>query len=136
MQKTFKHTLLLIVQAFILTLLAPTSSLASTLGQDAGWYLYVWSDTSNSGGDIGQFVTTNTENVFVLNGITTTETGLKYCIHNTSWGTQYGWSQGNEGTVAATGVNVDLGPTNSANGWIGLRCNSNPRHGRISLWQT
>ncbi len=120
MKKTFKHTLLLIVQVVILTLLAPTSSLASTLGQDAGWYLYVWSDTSNSGSDIGQFVTTNTENVFELNGITTTETGLKYCIHNSIWGTQYGWSKGNEGTVTATGVNVSLGPTSGATGWLGI----------------
>ena len=120
MRKAFKQTLLPIVQAVILTLLAPTLSLAATAGQNADWYLYVWSDNTSSGGDIGQFVTTNTENVFVLNGITTTETGLKYCIHNSSWGTLYGWSQGSEGSVSATGVNVSLGPTSGATGWLGI----------------
>ena len=87
---------------------------------DSGWYLYIWSDTNNSGGDVGQFQTTGIEGVYVLEGVTTTESGLKYCIHNSGWGTTYGWSDGSEGSVSYTGMEVVLGTTSGATGWLGL----------------
>ena len=88
--------------------------------EDSDWKLYFWSDASNAGGDAGTFQTGNTDGVFVLEGITTTETGLKFCVHNSAWSVQYGWSTGSEGSVLATGVDVPLGVTSSASGWLGL----------------
>lgn len=85
---------------------------------DSGWHLYIWSDTSSSGGDVGQFQTTGIDGVYVLEGITTTESGLKYCIHNSGWSTQYGWADG--GSVNATGVEYPVAVATGATGWLAL----------------
>ena len=58
--------------------------------------------------------------MFVLEGVTTTESGLKYCVHNSGWSVQYGWSTGSEGWVASTGAAVSLGECSGATGTIGL----------------
>ena len=105
----------------VLLLLAFLSaSLNQMLAADSDWYLYFWSNTTNSGGDVGQFQTTGIDGKYVLEGITTTESSLKFCIHNASWSTSYGWSKDNEGVVTETGKYIPLGITSSASGWIGL----------------
>lgn len=96
------------------------TAFGAACAEDSGWYLYLWNDTSNSGEDVGQFQTTSQDGVFLLEGITTTESGLKYCIHNRSWSTSYGWSKDEEGIVKEIGIDVPLGLTTSASGWIGL----------------
>lgn len=88
--------------------------------KSADWYLYIWSDTKNEGGDVGQFQTTDASGVFRLEGVTTTESSIKFCIHNNKWSKIYGWSQGQEGLISATGVDVALGTSSGATGWIGL----------------
>ena len=67
---------------------------ANAAGELADWYLYVWSDAANAGGDRGQFKTTDTDGVFVLEGVTLTEddaAGLKFCMRNGDWSVMYGW---------------------------------------------
>ena len=85
---------------------------------NSGWFLYIWSNTSNSGGDVGQFQTTTQNGVFLLEGVTTTESGLKYCIHNSAWSTCYGWADG--GSVNATGVDYPVAVATAATGWLAL----------------
>ena len=104
----------------IYTFLALISLALSAVAANSGWYLYVWSDASNSGSDVGQFVTTGNSGVYLLENYSITEQGLKYCIHNASWSAMYGWSAGNEGVVTSTGVDVQLGSTTSASGWLSL----------------
>ena len=108
-----------ILLSFILTTIALIMP-SMVSAADSGWYLYIWSETSNSGSDLGQFQTTATDGLFVLKGITTTETGLKYCIRNSDWSACYGWSEGTDGSVSATGTDVVLGSTSTASGWLGL----------------
>lgn len=86
---------------------------------DSGWYLYIWSDTSSSGSDVGQFQTTGIDGVYVLEGLTTTESGLKYCIHNSAWSTCYGWSD-EGGAVNDIGTACKLAVTTQANGWLNI----------------
>ena len=90
------------------------------MAAESGWYLYVWSNTLNTGGDLGQFQTTDMEGVFTLQGVTVSENGVKFCVRNASWSTQYGWSKDQEGSVSSTGVDVPLGITTSASGWLAL----------------
>lgn len=90
------------------------------LAANADWYLYVWSDASNSGEDFGPFQTTSSSNVFLLEGLTITETGLKFCVHNSDWSSMYGWSQGNEGVVSGISETIALGATTSASGWLAI----------------
>ena len=104
----------------ILSLLVLAAMSLTVSAANADWYLYVWSDTSNSGSDVGQFQTTGIDGVYVLEGVTTTESGLKYCIHNSGWGTIYGWSTGSEGSVSYTGTEVALGTTSGVTGWLDL----------------
>lgn len=87
---------------------------------ESDWYLYIWSNTNNSGGDVGQFQTTAENGVFRLDRVTTTESGLKFCIHNSAWTTQYAWSSGSEGMVSATATDIALGIASGATGWLGL----------------
>ena len=96
------------------------ASLSQMLAADSDWYLYIWSDTNNSGGDVGQFQTTSQDGICLLEGVTTTENCLKYCIHNSAWSISYGWSTGSEGSVSYTGTEVALGTTSGATGWLGL----------------
>lgn len=87
----------------------------------ADWYLYIWSDNQNAGGDAGQFVTTETEGVYLLEGCSLAEEGLKFCIRNSAWSEMYGWSdEEGGGSVEATDTPVKLAAASSANGWIAL----------------
>lgn len=91
----------------------------TTTAADADWYLYTWSDNSNSGGDLGQFKTTDTDGVFLLEGAQLTEEGVKFCIRNSAWSEMYGWSD-EGGSVDATDKAVKLATANGATGWLAL----------------
>ena len=94
---------------------------AHALAGDAiDWYLYFYSDQYNINGDVGQFVETGTPDVYLLKNCQVTESGIKFCIHNKSWSTSYGWSKGEEGIVKEIGIDFPLGITSSASGWIGI----------------
>lgn len=93
----------------------------TTSATTADWYLYIWSDTQNAGGDAGQFVTTETDGVFLLEGCSVTEEGVKFCIRNSAWSEMYGWSdEEGGGSVEATGTAVKLAAASGANGWLAL----------------
>ena len=87
---------------------------------DSGWYLYIWNNSTNSGGNVGQFQTTGIDGVYVLEGVTTTESGLKFCIYKDWTDNCYGWSTGSEGYVQYVGTSVSLGHTKNATGTINL----------------
>ena len=90
---------------------------ANALASDAvDWYLYCYSEQYDINGDIGQFVETETPDVFILENCLVEKSGINFCIHNQSWSTSYGWSKGEEGIVKEIGSDVPLGPTTSANG--------------------
>ena len=100
----------------MMAMMALTTSAAT-----ADWYLYIWSDTSNSGGDAGQFQTTDTDGVFLLEGCGITEEGVKFCIRNSAWSEMYGWSdETGGGSVETTGTAIKLATATSANGWLAL----------------
>lgn len=104
---------------YVLLMMAMMTITASAATAD--WYLYIWSDNQNAGGDAGQFVTTETDGVFLLEGCALAEEGLKFCIRNGAWSEMYGWSdEEGGGSVEATGTAVKLATANSANGWIAL----------------
>lgn len=86
---------------------------------DADWFLYTWSDTQNAGGDLGQFKTTDTEGVFLLEGAQLAEEGVKFCIRNGAWSEMYGWDDAG-GSVDATDKAVKLAIATGASGWIAL----------------
>ena len=93
----------------------------TTSAANADWYLYIWSDTQNAGGDAGQFQTTDTDGVFLLEGCSIAEEGVKFCIRNAAWSEMYGWSdEEGGGSVEATDKAVKLAATTGANGWIAL----------------
>ena len=46
------------------------------MAAESGWYLYVWSNTLNTGGDLGQFQTTDMEGVFTLQGVSAMPRGV------------------------------------------------------------
>lgn len=92
----------------------------SAVAANSGWSLYIWSDASSSGGDVGQFQTTGTDGVYLLSKYEIAEQGLKFCVHNSSWSSMYGWSTGSEGIVTSTGTAVQLGSTSGATGWLNL----------------
>jgi len=99
-----------------MAMMAMTASAAT-----ADWFLYIWSDNSNSGGDAGQFSTTDTEGVFLLEGCSITEEGVKFCVRNSAWSKMYGWSdEEGGGSVETAGVAVKLAAGTGANGWIAL----------------
>ena len=83
------------------------------------WYLYLYSNSSHSGTDVGTFEFTGTQNIFVLDNCEIPEYGMKFCIHDEDWVTKYGWSE-EGGNVTETGVDVQLAPAESATGWIAL----------------
>lgn len=85
----------------------------------ADWYLYFWSFTSESGGDVAQFETTETDNIFVINDLNVTEQGVGFCVHNASWSYTYGWSDAG-GSVTSSGTEVALAASTTANGWLNL----------------
>ena len=83
------------------------------------WSLYTWSYTTNSGGDIAQFETTDNENIFVIDSLVIEEQGLGFSVHTADWTTQYGWSDIGGGVTSA-GVAVQLAVSNGATGWLDL----------------
>ena len=94
---------------------------ANALASDAvDWYLYCYSEQYDINGDIGQFVETETPDVFILENCLVEKSGINFCIHNQSWSTSYGWSKGEEGVVKEYGIDIPLGLTTSASGWIGI----------------
>ena len=108
------------MKRFLSLLLVVFMATVAMHGANSGWYLYIWSDASSSGGDLGQFQTTSTNNVFTLENVTISEGSLKFCVRNSSWSTMYGWSQGTEGSVTSSGTDVALGSTSSASGWLDI----------------
>ena len=89
-------------------------------GENADWYFnsYQASEPWGSTGS-GQFKTTDTDNVFLLEGLNITESGVSFCINNGAWSTMYGWSD-EGGSVDATDKAVKLAASTSANGWFAL----------------
>ena len=83
------------------------------------WYLYLWSNSTHSGEDVGKFIPTDGEGMFVIPSCEMPEQGMKFCIHDDDWAIKYGWSE-EGGNVTATGVDVQLAPAESATGWVSL----------------
>ncbi len=81
----------------------------------ADWYLYVWSESAN--GDLGQFETMDDADVFIIKSCNIPVQGIKFCVRNGDWSTQYGWKAE---SVTTLGVDVELAPSTAANGWLGL----------------
>lgn len=104
--------------SIILVVFVALSAKASS-GETADWYLYYWSSANNTGGDFGQFVTTDDDNVFVLKNVIIAESGLSFCVRDGSWSTMYGWSD-EGGSVDATGKDVKLATATQATGWLAL----------------
>lgn len=109
------------IYTIVMIVLVAMSAQAAA-GELADWYLYVWSDAANAGGDRGQFKTTDTDGVFVLQGFTVTEddaAGVKFCMHSNDWSAMYGWSD-EGGSLDATDKEVKLATATSATGWMSL----------------
>lgn len=104
--------------SLILIVLVALSAKAAS-GETADWYLYYWSSANNTGGDFGQFVTTDDANVFVLKNVNIAENGLSFCVRNGAWSTVLGWSD-EGGSVNATGTDVKLATATQATGWLAL----------------
>ena len=81
------------------------------------WSLYTWSYTTNSGGDVATFETTDNENIFVIDSCIISQQGLGFSVHTDDWSIQYGWSD-EGGTVTSAGVSVQLATSSSATGWM------------------
>ncbi len=106
---------------YAILIMAMIAISANAAGDLADWYLYVWSNESNAGGDRGQFKTTDTDYVFVLEGVTLSEkdaAGLNFCMRNSDWSTMYGWGDG--GSLDATDKAVVLETATQATGWMSL----------------
>ena len=103
-------TTLLLMMA---TIIMPSAMRAA----ESGWYLYFWSETYGLNGDAGQFVTTDTEGVFLLEGCEVPGNGLNFCVHNSNWTTNYGWK---DASVEKEGVAVGLAAATNASGWLAL----------------
>ena len=83
------------------------------------WSLYTWSYTTESGGDIATFESTDNEQIFVIDSCVIAEQGIGFSVHTADWSTQYGWSD-EGGGVVSTGVAVQLAFSNGATGWLDL----------------
>lgn len=107
---------------YAILMMAMMAVSANAAGELADWYLYVWSDAANAGGDRGQFKTTDTDGVFVLEGVTLTEddaAGLKFCMRNGDWSVMYGWDDAG-GSLDAADKAVKLATATGATGWMAL----------------
>ncbi len=102
-----------------LTVTFKTASSANPSGANADWFVYLYSETAGLNGDAGQFKTTDTENVFVIDECNITAQGVGFCIHNAAWNASYGWSD-EGGAVSAVGVACKLATSTTANGWLDL----------------
>lgn len=92
---------------------------AATAGEDADWYFNSyqaadpWGDTGN-----GQFKTTDDDNLFLLEKLCITESGVNFCVRNNDWSTNYGWKNA-EVTSLGTPVELEDGKS-GATGWLAL----------------
>lgn len=103
----------------ILIVLCGLWSTMSVHAASADWHLYYWSNATYSGGELGQFETTDDANVFVARNVQVPQKGVNFCIHNAAWTSVYGWSEAAQAIV--NGVNpVQLGVTTNASGWLNL----------------
>ena len=103
---------------FSLLLMALLTINANAAGDAADWYLYLYSTTFGVNGSAGQFKTTDTDGVFVLEEVVIPGSGISFCINNNSWSSIYGWGDG--GTVNAVGTPFALAASSNANGWMEL----------------
>lgn len=83
----------------------------------ADWYLYVWSEQTS--GDLGQFETTDSPNIYVIPVCNVPIQGIGFCVRNSTWSVMYGWSD-DGGSVSATATDVVLATTSQASGWLEL----------------
>ena len=107
---------------YAILMMAMMAVSANAAGELADWYLYVWSDAANAGGDRGQFKTTDADGVFLLEGVTLTEddaAGLKFCMRNGDWSVMYGWDDAG-GSLDAADKAVKLASSTGATGWMAL----------------
>ena len=95
------------------------SSTATAFCATSDWFLYFWSNTSNAGGDVATFETTDNENIFVIDSCIISEQGIKFGVHNDDWSIQYGWSE-EGGNVTSTGQMITLAFSTGATGWCEL----------------
>lgn len=107
--KKFLTTLMLMMAIVFL----PTAMNAA----ESGWYLYFWSETYGLNGDAGQFITTDQDGVFLLEGCEVPGNGLNFCVHNSGWSATYGWK---DASVDTEGVAVGLASSTTASGWLAL----------------
>lgn len=91
----------------------------NSVAEKVDWYLYIWSTTTETGGDVGQFEATDESDVFLLSSCSVTEQGVKFGVHKSDWSVQYGWSD-NGGSVSTTGAAVELSVSDGATGWLAL----------------
>lgn len=109
-------------QIYAMVIMALMAMNVNAAGELADWYIYVWNDAANKGGDRGQFKTTETDGVFVLEGVTLTEddaAGLKFCMRNGDWSVMYGWDDAGS-SLDATDKVVKLASATGATGWMAL----------------
>ncbi len=99
----------------IVGLLCAVINVLAVRAENADWYLYVWSESLS--GDLGQFKTTDADDVFVIPSCNIPVEGIKFCVRNGSWSKMYGWK---DAAVTATGVDVELASADGANGWLAL----------------
>lgn len=103
---------------FLATLLVVIME-GSMFAEKADWYLYVWSETYELNGDVGQFETSDDHSVFILKACTIPASGITIGVHNAAWSTTYGWSD-EGGTITTTGTAYKLALSATANGWCTL----------------
>lgn len=85
-------------------------------GATVDFYLYFYSGSANINGDVGQFTTTSTSGVYLLENVTVSA-NVNFCVHNNSWSTQYGWKSAG---VTSVGTDVELASASSATGWLAI----------------
>ena len=92
----------------------------STNAALADWFLNTYDANNNyASAGSGQFVTTETDGMFLLEGVEITAEGVNFCINNESWSEVYGWSD-EGGSVDATDKAVKLATATGATGWLAL----------------
>lgn len=104
-----------IISIVLMVITAISTCLAA---ESADWYLYLYSDAAGLNGDAGQFVSTESDGVYRLDGVSLPASGINYCIHNSAWSAIYGWADG--GSVESTGTDYPVAAATSANGWLAV----------------
>ena len=108
MKKVFITLMLIVATVFL-----PTAMKAA----ESGWYLYFWSETYGLNGDAGQFIATDKNGVFILEGCEVPNKGLNFCVHNSDWSATYGWK---DASVEKEGIAVGLASSTTASGWMAI----------------